>query len=135
MRLMDVIVAKARGEYLRTHFKNMREVAAALSGEFWLKWNLIESIILSGFKRHELEEGVHLPRRRSGPQAGYSFPTVRWRYWPSFSGQAVQDYQGCVEVLISIAWGVSYTRCRSMARKVCQVHPPSPQERRVQRRG
>lgn len=31
---MDVIVAKARGEYLRTHFKNMREVAAALSGEF-----------------------------------------------------------------------------------------------------
>lgn len=37
MRLMDVIVAKARGEYLRTHFKNMREVAAALSGEFWLK--------------------------------------------------------------------------------------------------
>lgn len=35
MRLMDVIVAKARGEYLRTHFKNMREVAAALSGEFY----------------------------------------------------------------------------------------------------
>lgn len=34
---MDAIVAKARGEYLRTHFKNMREVAAALSGEFWLK--------------------------------------------------------------------------------------------------
>ena len=26
-------VAKAHGEYVRTHFKNMREVAAALSGE------------------------------------------------------------------------------------------------------
>jgi ribosomal protein L22 len=25
-------VAKSRGEYCRTHFKNMREVAAALSG-------------------------------------------------------------------------------------------------------
>jgi ribosomal protein L22 len=25
--------AKARGEYLRTHFKNMREVAAALTGD------------------------------------------------------------------------------------------------------
>ncbi|KAF9046605.1 60S ribosomal protein L17/L23 [Panaeolus papilionaceus] len=28
--------ARARGEYLRTHFKNMREVAAALSGSFVL---------------------------------------------------------------------------------------------------
>ena len=27
------VVAKAHGEYVRTHFKNMREVAAALSGE------------------------------------------------------------------------------------------------------
>lgn len=27
-----VLVAKSRGEYVRTHFKNMREVAAALSG-------------------------------------------------------------------------------------------------------
>jgi hypothetical protein len=26
------VVAKARGEYVRTHFKNMREVAAALNG-------------------------------------------------------------------------------------------------------
>ncbi|QRV77792.1 ribosomal protein L22p/L17e [Ceratobasidium sp. AG-Ba] len=26
--------ARARGEYLRTHFKNMREVAAALKGEY-----------------------------------------------------------------------------------------------------
>jgi hypothetical protein len=26
--------SRARGEYLRTHFKNMREVAAALSGRF-----------------------------------------------------------------------------------------------------
>ncbi|KAJ4482109.1 ribosomal protein L22/L17 [Lentinula aciculospora] len=33
--------SRARGEYLRTHFKNMREVAAALTGEIirkdWLK--------------------------------------------------------------------------------------------------
>lgn len=27
-----LIVAKARGEHLRTHFKNMREVAAVLTG-------------------------------------------------------------------------------------------------------
>ena len=27
--------AKARGEYVRTHFKNMREVAAALNGVFY----------------------------------------------------------------------------------------------------
>lgn len=27
-----MLVAKARGEYLRTHFKNMREVAAVLTG-------------------------------------------------------------------------------------------------------
>lgn len=26
--------SRARGEYLRTHFKNMREVAAALTGAF-----------------------------------------------------------------------------------------------------
>jgi len=32
--LRDVVnvASKARGEYLRTHFKNMREVAAALTG-------------------------------------------------------------------------------------------------------
>lgn len=29
--------ARARGEYLRTHFKNMREVAAALSGVFMIR--------------------------------------------------------------------------------------------------
>lgn len=29
----DGTVAKARGDYVRTHFKNMREVAAAVSGE------------------------------------------------------------------------------------------------------
>lgn len=29
----DETVAKARGDYVRTHFKNMREVAAAVSGE------------------------------------------------------------------------------------------------------
>ena len=28
------IAALARGEYLRTHFKNMREVAAALTGQY-----------------------------------------------------------------------------------------------------
>lgn len=28
-----ILASRARGEYLRTHFKNMREVAAALSGE------------------------------------------------------------------------------------------------------
>lgn len=28
--------SRARGEYLRTHFKNMREVAAALTGEIAL---------------------------------------------------------------------------------------------------
>jgi hypothetical protein len=27
------LASRARGEYLRTHFKNMREVAAALTGE------------------------------------------------------------------------------------------------------
>jgi large subunit ribosomal protein L17e len=27
------IAARAHGEYLRTHFKNMREVAAALTGK------------------------------------------------------------------------------------------------------
>jgi len=35
-RKLTVLVstaARARGEYLRTHFKNMREVAAALTGE------------------------------------------------------------------------------------------------------
>lgn len=31
------IAARARGEYLRTHFKNMREVAAALSSAFMTK--------------------------------------------------------------------------------------------------
>lgn len=30
--LVDLLASRARGEYLRTHFKNMREVAAALSG-------------------------------------------------------------------------------------------------------
>lgn len=32
-------VAKARGEYVRTHFKNTREVAAAISGAytFWME--------------------------------------------------------------------------------------------------
>lgn len=30
---MNLLASKARGEYLRTHFKNMREVAAALSGK------------------------------------------------------------------------------------------------------
>jgi large subunit ribosomal protein L17e len=29
----DLTASRARGEYLRTHFKNMREVAAALSGK------------------------------------------------------------------------------------------------------
>lgn len=29
--------SRARGEYLRTHFKNMREVAAALTGQFVCK--------------------------------------------------------------------------------------------------
>jgi len=29
---VDNLAALARGEYLRTHFKNMREVAAAISG-------------------------------------------------------------------------------------------------------
>lgn len=28
------VVAKARGEYVRSHFKNTREVAAAISGEY-----------------------------------------------------------------------------------------------------
>ena len=28
------VASRARGEYLRTHFKNMREVAAALTGQF-----------------------------------------------------------------------------------------------------
>lgn len=32
--VLTEIVAKARGEYVRTHFKNMREVAAAISGKF-----------------------------------------------------------------------------------------------------
>jgi len=32
--LCNLPAARARGEYLRTHFKNMREVAAALSGSF-----------------------------------------------------------------------------------------------------
>ena len=30
--LLIYLASKARGEYLRTHFKNMREVAAALTG-------------------------------------------------------------------------------------------------------
>ena len=32
-----ILASRARGEYLRTHFKNMREVAAALSGETIVK--------------------------------------------------------------------------------------------------
>ena len=31
--------ARARGEYLRTHFKNMREVAAALTGNLFIQFN------------------------------------------------------------------------------------------------
>lgn len=30
-------VAKARGEYVRTHFKNTREVAAAISGAYTIR--------------------------------------------------------------------------------------------------
>ena len=32
---MTGTVAKSRGEYVKTHFKNMREVAAALHGELF----------------------------------------------------------------------------------------------------
>jgi len=31
------LASRARGEYLRTHFKNMREVAAALRGESYIR--------------------------------------------------------------------------------------------------
>ncbi len=30
--------------------------------------------------RYALGEGLHLPRRRSGPQAGHPLPSVRWWY-------------------------------------------------------
>lgn len=35
------LASRARGEYLRTHFKNMREVGAALTGESRLLWRSI----------------------------------------------------------------------------------------------
>lgn len=42
--LTSPTVAKARGEYVRTHFKNMREVAAAISGMFIILRNYLSAI-------------------------------------------------------------------------------------------
>ena len=36
------VASRARGEYLRTHFKNMREVAAALTGAFLAEFCVVE---------------------------------------------------------------------------------------------
>lgn len=61
--------AKARGEYLRTHFKNMREVGAALTGAY----------PLLGFNRAGLvyggpgcgsEEGWHSSGDAAGERVG-----------------------------------------------------------------
>lgn len=56
-----LIASRARGEYLRTHFKNMREVAAALTGNFdrsVAKWSCSDTIPIT---RSQAGEGIHLP--------------------------------------------------------------------------
>ncbi len=65
------IVALARGEYLRTHFKNAREVAAALKGpslHYTLVFMPVSTKIHCGFvlvlNRLEAHEGVQILRRR-----------------------------------------------------------------------
>ena len=40
--------SRARGEYLRTHFKNMHEVAAVVSGIYIFRW--IRKDMLTGFQ-------------------------------------------------------------------------------------
>jgi hypothetical protein len=69
-------VAKARGEYVRTHFKNMREVAAAISGKLWFSGNpasfLYSDIWRLGYRHFALrqltvdERNLTEMRRRAG---------------------------------------------------------------------
>lgn len=55
------LASRSRGEYLRTHFKNMREVGAALRGKSCV------CVWLGGtnyFHRSEIDQGLRLSRRR-----------------------------------------------------------------------
>ena len=52
LRCVGNVASKARGEYLRTHFKNMREVAAALTGKGVFS---VHDLQLSVSIRHETQ--------------------------------------------------------------------------------
>ena len=58
----------AHGEYLRTHFKNMREVAAALSGVTCFNASIInpnaQYLMFLSCCRHETDESLCISRRR-----------------------------------------------------------------------
>ena len=95
--MVSVLASRARGEYLRTHFKNMREVAAALTGMFRLPDKVLPPIEpCFGHSRHETTQSLLLPCRRQGAQASHSFPTVLWWRWTCEPGETIRDDPGCV---------------------------------------
>ncbi|KAI6044823.1 ribosomal protein L22/L17 [Pisolithus marmoratus] len=73
--------ARARGEYLRTHFKNMREVAAVLSG-----MNLVKAY---GYLHNVLEHNQAIPYRRFSGGVGRTAQAKQFKAtqgrWPEKS--------------------------------------------------
>jgi hypothetical protein len=80
------LASRSRGEYLRTHFKNMREVAAALRGKPYIRMVYRRERLTAAPPRLEIDQSLSLPRGRQGAQAGHSVPTIQWRCWSRFAG-------------------------------------------------
>ena len=51
---------------------------------------------VDGIARPQADEGVHLPRRRRGAQAGHPIQALQRWCWTCFPGEAVQGDAGCV---------------------------------------
>jgi ribosomal protein L22 len=145
--------AKSRGEYLRTHFKNMREVAAALNGSsfhpllvLFIPSGPLEFSSRSSFSTFVVNKGMKLSK-------AYTYladvqehkQIIPFRRYAGGIGRASQAKQfgttkgsSCSSLSLLSCERCAYspfTTRRTMARQVCQVHPELAQERRVQRRG
>jgi ribosomal protein L22 len=127
--------ARARGEYLRTHFKNMREVAAALTGQCLSHGNgdNINPMIDSGLKLTKAytylsdvsDHKQIIPFRRFAGGVGRASQAKQFKATQGASRDISQV--DCKDLTLAICY-------RSLAREIRQVHHSPFEKCRVERR-
>ena len=130
MSYCHCLASRARGEYLRTHFKNMREVGAALTGGTF-------AVASSPHEYLSMHTGLKLTK-------AYAYlsnvkehkQVIPFRRFNGGVGRASQAKQFKATQGTSYSPDVrsrlTYTTSRSLAREICSIHYPSLKKCRVE---